>query len=188
MKLKSRAVGDDYLDLIGISLCADSPARAESQTQAVRHGEFPGCAGGKRFAPRRSRLPGCTSGNLVSRYGITHYRFPTPHARRWTVAIAGVEQAGLSASASAACFLGNRGLGATLLSGRRQLSKAHPHSEFTFPFGGGVFSVRKSGKRSFCLMDNADHRHRTWLSPNCVAVIIIRWIFMPSPVTRNRYW
>lgn len=62
--------------------------------------------------------------DLVSKYEDTHYRLPARAATSLERLRQVVAQAGLSAS-DLGRLLGNRGLGATLLAGRRALSKTH---------------------------------------------------------------
>ncbi len=122
MKTKARPTRDDYLDLV--RRFPLRPVRTETEYDAAIavvnalaiRGEDDLTAGEADYLD--------VLADLVSKYEEQHHRLPmrtgTPLERLGYI----VEQAGLSAS-DLGRLLGNRGLGATLLAGRRELSKAH---------------------------------------------------------------
>ncbi|MFI5379062.1 MAG: type II toxin-antitoxin system HigA family antitoxin [Tepidisphaerales bacterium] len=122
MKTKTRPTRDDYLELV--RRFPLRPVRTEAEydaaiavvnTLAIR-GEDHLTSGQADYLD--------VLADLVGKYEEEHYRMPTrtgtPLERLRYI----VEQAGMSAS-DLGRLLGNRGLGATLLAGRRELSKTH---------------------------------------------------------------
>ena len=122
MKTKGRAVRDDYLELV--RRFPLRPIRSDAAYDAAVDMI-------SSLAVRGEADLGADEGDyldvlsdLVGKYEEIHYRLPARAATPLERLRHLVEQAGLSAS-DLGRLLGNRGLGATLLAGRRELSKAH---------------------------------------------------------------